>query len=72
MVVNGEHEKISIGRVLVSGSTPLSAPDMMHLERELVVIWWCLCVFNRRASMASGKENENETSIVMHRGSKYR
>jgi hypothetical protein len=23
MVVNGEHEKISIGRVLVSGSTPL-------------------------------------------------
>ena len=22
MVVNGEHEKISIGRVLVSGSTP--------------------------------------------------
>jgi hypothetical protein len=23
MVANGEHEKISIGRVLVSGSTPL-------------------------------------------------
>ena len=25
MVANGEHEKISIGRVLVSGSTPLTA-----------------------------------------------
>lgn len=29
MVVNGEHEKISIGRVLVSGSTPLRRPPLL-------------------------------------------
>ena len=31
MVANGEHEKISIGRVLVSVSTPLSVLKMLSL-----------------------------------------